>query len=68
MVQWVGVHLPVQGTQVQSLVWETSTWRGATKVHISQLLEPMCSRACKPQLLMACAPRAGALQQEKPLQ
>ena len=25
MVQWLRTHLPMQGTQVQSLVWEEST-------------------------------------------
>ena len=34
MVQWLRIRLPVQGTQVQSLVWEDSTCLGATK--------PMC--------------------------
>ena len=28
MVQWIGIHLPMQGTQVQSLVQEDSTCRG----------------------------------------
>jgi len=31
VVQWLGVCLPMQGTQVQSLVWEDSTYHGATK-------------------------------------
>ena len=29
--QWMGVQLPVQGTQVWFLVWEDATCRGATK-------------------------------------
>ena len=45
MVQWLGIHLPMQGTQVQSLVWEDSTCQGATKpMHHSywaHALEPM---------------------------
>ena len=31
MVQWLRIHLPMQGTQVQALVWEDSTCRGATQ-------------------------------------
>ena len=57
----------MQGTRVQSLVWEDSTCCGATK--------PVCHNywARVPQLLRlyaatteACMPRARALQQEKP--
>ena len=31
VVQWLRIHLPMQGTRVWSLVREDSTWRGATK-------------------------------------
>ena len=31
MVQWRGICLPVQGTRVQSLVWEDPTYHRATK-------------------------------------
>ena len=31
MAQWIRICLPVQGTQVQSLVWEDSTCHRATK-------------------------------------
>ena len=31
VVQWLRIHLPRQGTQVRSLVWEVPTCRGATK-------------------------------------
>ena len=31
MVQWLRIHLLMQGTQIQSLVWEDSTCQGATK-------------------------------------
>ena len=31
VVQWLRFHLPMQGTGVQSLVWEDSTCSGATK-------------------------------------
>ena len=34
VAQWLRIHLPMQGTWVQSLVWEDPTWHGATK--------PMC--------------------------
>ena len=31
VVQWLRIHLPTQGTEVQSVVWEDSTCHGATK-------------------------------------
>ena len=31
VAQWIRIHLPVQGTQVRSLVQEYSTCLGATK-------------------------------------
>ena len=31
VVQWIRIHLPMQGTQVQSLVWEDPTNLRATK-------------------------------------
>ena len=34
----VRICLPMQGTQVQFLVWEDSTWRGAPKACAPQLL------------------------------
>ena len=49
VVQWLRIHLPVQGTWVGSLVGEDPTYRGATKPvsHNSrawepQLLKPAC--------------------------
>ena len=73
VAQWLRIRLPVQGTRVRALVREDPTCRGIT-AHAPQLLSPR-SRACNPQLLSlraatteVCAPRARALQQEKPLQ
>ena len=62
VVQWVGIHLPMLGTQVQSLVWEDSTCLGQ--------LKPKCSRALKSPLMSPCttSTEACAPQQEKPLQ
>ena len=82
VVLWLRIHLPVQGTQVRSLVWEDPTCHRATKpVHHScwacapQLLKPTLSRVHVLQLLSlhaanteAHAPRACAPQQEKPWQ
>ena len=31
VAEWLKIRLPMQGTWVQSLVWEDSTCRGATK-------------------------------------
>ena len=42
MAQWITIHLPVQGTQVQSLVRQDSTCLGATKAHGPQLWKPEC--------------------------
>ena len=48
VVQWLRIYLALQGTLVQTLVWEHPTCHGATKpvrhnygVLISQLLKPM---------------------------
>ena len=40
LVQWLRIHLPVQGTQVQSLVQEDSTCHRATKLVSPQQLSP----------------------------
>ena len=40
MVQWLRIHLPVQGTQVLFLVQEDPTCCGATKPTGPQLLKP----------------------------
>ena len=55
MVQWLRIHLPVQGTLVQPLVWELR----------SHLLEG--HKASAPQVLKPACPRACALQRVKPL-
>ena len=34
--RWLGIHLPVQGTQIQSLVWKDSTHSETTKAHTKQ--------------------------------
>ena len=74
VAQWLRICLPTQETWVRSLVREDPTCRRATKP-VHQKLLSLCSRACEPQLLSshattteAHAPRARALQQEKPLQ
>ena len=70
VVQWIGIYLPMQGTRVWSRVLKASPRKEATKAHNywaqePQLLEPVCSGACEPQLLSlrdatteAHAPRA----------
>ena len=62
VAQWLRIHLPMQGTQVQALVREDHTCRRATKARAPQLLSP---RATTNE---ACVPRARAPQQEKPSQ
>ena len=63
VAQWIRIHLPKQETQVQSLVQEDSTYRGATKPAYHSYRA--CPRAAAAGTHM---PRADALQQEKPLQ
>ena len=74
VAQWLRIHLPMQGTWVRALVRQDPTCRGATGPMRHNLLS-LRSRACEPQLLSPCAttteahaPRAHALQQEKPPQ
>ena len=31
VIQWLRIHLPMRGAWVRSLVWEDSTYHGATK-------------------------------------
>ena len=62
MVQWIGIHLPVQGTQVQSLVQEDSRATEQLKAPRPQPLRPHGAPT------EAWAPGARALQQEKPPQ
>ena len=57
----VGQDFPIQGTWIQSLVWEDSMCHGATKPMM------LCSRAREPQLLKPALPEAYAPQQENPL-
>ena len=82
VAQWLRIQLPMQGTQVRSLVWEDPTCHRATKLvrhnywaYAPQLLKPMRPRARALQLLSlraatteARVPRARAPQQEKPPQ
>ena len=57
VAQWLRIHLPMQGTWVQALVWEDPTYRRATKpMHHNYwacALEPVSHNywACVPQLL-----------------
>ena len=72
MVQWLGIHLPMQGTRVRALVREDPTCQGATKPthhnYWACALEPESHNyACVPQQLKPVQPRAHA-PQEKPLQ
>ena len=46
MVQWLKICVPTQETRVWSLVQGYSTCWGAAKAHESQLLKPVCPRAC----------------------
>ena len=50
MVQWLRIHLPMQGTRVRALVREDPTCHRVTKPVHPQLLS-LCSGAHEPQLL-----------------
>ena len=70
-IQWVRIHLPMQGELVPSPVWEDSTCHGATKPmshkywsHKPQLLKPVL----RPATTETQVPRACAAQQEEPPQ
>ena len=59
VAQWLRIRLPMQGTQVRSLVWEDPICRGATKpVHHyywACALEPMCHNYWSPHTLSPCS-------------
>ena len=50
VAQWMGICLPIQGTQFQSLVWEDSACRVAAKLE-SCNYEPMCCKDGSPHTL-----------------
>ena len=62
VVQWLRIHLPMQGTQVRALVREDPTCHGATEPRAPQLLSPRATTT------EARTPRVRASQQEKPPQ
>ena len=56
VVQWIGIHLPVQSTRVQSPVQEDPPEMPQSNLaRVPQLLLSLCSRAWKPQLPSRCA-------------
>ena len=64
VVQWIRIYLPIQGTWVQSLVWEDSTYLGAAKhVHHNYWAYVLGPASCSYWSLCATAP-----QQEEPPQ
>ena len=50
VVQWLRIHLPLQGTRVRALVWEDPTCHRAAKP-MCHNYRTLCSRAHEPQLL-----------------
>ena len=82
VAQGLGIHLPMQETQVRSLVWEDPTCHGASKpvphhsmacgilpasaLERRSLLRPLLSPSAA--TTDACLPRADAQKQEKPPQ
>ena len=74
VAQWLRIRLPLHGTRVWALVREDPTCCGATKParhnYWACALEPTSHNYWSPRATTteACAPRARALQQEKPPQ
>ena len=75
VVQWIRIHLTMQGTWVQSLVWKDTTCQGAVKPACHNCWSPSPrgslghnSCACVLQLLKPACSRACAPHQKKPLQ
>ena len=58
VIHWLRIRLPVQGTQVQSLVWKDPTCHGANKL--------ICDITAEPTLT-ACAPQHRNHHSEKPI-
>ena len=67
VVQWLRILLPVQGTRVQSLVWEDPTCHGATKPVRHNYWSPR-AQVLVGRNYWARTPRALAPQQVKPPQ
>ena len=66
VVQWLGIHLPMQGTQIWSLVQEDATFCGVIKPkHPNDWVGALEPVSCN---CWACVPRAHASQQKKPSQ
>ena len=74
MAQWIGTHLPVQGTWVWSLVQEDPTGKGAAKPvyhnywdHMPQLRKPMHPELCSAQRQTKATRSPGTVTREQPL-
>ena len=73
VVQWIRIHPPMQETQVRSLVWGDVTCHRTTKSvrhsYQAHILEPLShSYGAQAASTEARAPKARALQLEKPLE
>ena len=53
-MQWIRIHLPRQGTRVQSPLWEDSVCRRQQSLRTTTM-GATSSRACVPQLVRPCA-------------
>ena len=68
VVQWIRICLPMQGTQVRSLVWEDFTCCGATEAYVPQLLSPRAANYWSPSASSTGSPTREATDyNEKPL-
>ena len=63
VAQWLGVHLPMQGTQVRALVWEDPTCRGAT----GSVCHNCWACALEPAHLDPVLPNGGGHHSERPM-
>ena len=62
LMQWIRICLPMQGTQVQSLVWEDPTHRGITNLYRTTT-EPVLQKP-EAAATKARAPRSPCSRQE----
>ena len=70
VIQWLRIHLPIQGTWVQFLVGEDSACCGATKPNVPQVLCPHsrpCSATRQATVLKNRAPQLESSLQLPPL-
>ena len=65
VVQWLRVHLPMQGTWTRALVWEYPTCHGQLR-SCTTASERVCDDCGRPHILEPCAPEREATAASSP--